>query len=265
MATLVCFHAHPDDEAISTGGTMAAAVADGHRVVLVCATRGELGEVADGVLRPGESLADRRTIETEAAALILGVDRVAFLGYSDSGMIGLPTNDEAGCFWQADVEEAAARLAAILTEEDADVLTVYDDHGGYGHPDHIQVHRVGVRAAELAGTGRVYEATMNRDHFRALVERAREDTRMALPDDVPDVSEMGTPEAQLTTCVDVSAQLASKRMAMRAHASQIAETSFFLAMPEDAFAESFGTEWFVRRGVPTPVETVETSLFESLD
>ena len=172
MTTLVCFHAHPDDECIQTGGTMAMAAEQGHRVVLVLATRGEHGEVADGFLDPGEELWQRRIIETDASAKALGVQRVEFLGYVDSGMIDTPENDAEGAFWQADVEDAARKLAAILEEEDAEVLTIYDDHGGYGHPDHIQVHRVGVRAAELAGTPVVYEATMNRDFLLELI-RAR--------------------------------------------------------------------------------------------
>ena len=152
MATLVSFHAHPDDEAIPTGGTLAKAAKDGHRVVLVFGTRGEHGEVVEGYLDAGEQLWERRVKETHAAAEILGVSRVEFLGYVDSGMMGTPENEAPGSFWQADVEEAAQRLAAILREEDAAVLTAYDENGVYGHPDHIQVHRVGLRAAELAGT-----------------------------------------------------------------------------------------------------------------
>src|SRR5215471_13482370 len=120
--TLVVFHAHPDDEAIATGGVMAKAAQDGRRVVLVVATRGEHGEVADGYLDPGEQLWERRVQETHASAEILGVSRVAFLGYVDSGMIGTPENEAPESFWQADVEEAAQRLAAILREESADVL-----------------------------------------------------------------------------------------------------------------------------------------------
>src|SRR3954451_17999697 len=174
MATLVCFHAHPDDECIATAGVMAKAAKDGHRVVLVVATKGENGEVPDGYLDQGEELWERRVKETHASAEILGVARVEFLGYTDSGMIGTPENDLPGSFWTADVEEAAARLARILRDERADVLTIYDDHGNYGHPDHIQVHRVGVRAAELAGVPEVYEATMNRDEIKRLMEMARE-------------------------------------------------------------------------------------------
>ena len=162
MATLVCLHAHPDDEAMSTGGTMARAKAEGHRVVLVVATNGEHGEVPED-LRDGETLVDRRRTETAASAAALGVDRVVWLGYRDSGMTGWEQNADPSSFLQADVEEAAGRLAAVLEEESADVLTTYDWHGNYGHPDHVKVHRVGHRAAELAGTARVLEATMNRD------------------------------------------------------------------------------------------------------
>src|SRR5258706_5197447 len=133
MPTLVCFHAHPDDEAIATGGVMAKAAHDGHRVVLVTATGGEHGEVAEGFLDPGESLGDRRLKELAEAASILGASRLEVLGYRDSGMMGTPENDEPGSFWQADVEEAAQKLATILKEEHADVLTIYDTNGVYGH------------------------------------------------------------------------------------------------------------------------------------
>src|SRR5947209_10867001 len=172
--TLVVFHAHPDDEAIATGGSMAKAASEGHRVVLVVATRGEHGEVAEGYLEPGEALWERRVKETNAAADALGVARVAFLGYVDSGMMGTPENDVPESFWQADIEEAAQRLAAILEEEHADVLTAYDENGVYGHPDHIQVHRVGMRAGELAGTPKVYMSTANKDEVQRQIKEARE-------------------------------------------------------------------------------------------
>lgn len=247
MATIVSFHAHPDDEAIGTGGTLARASAAGDRVVLVFATRGECGEVPDGFLAEGEQLGDRRTQEVCAAADALGAARVEFLGYGDSGMMGEPTNDDASCFWQADVDEAAARLTAILVDEAADVLTIYDDHGGYGHPDHIQVHRVGVAAAASAGTPHVLEMTMNRDHIRALMEAAAADNPELDTPDGPGGDDFGSPASIITTAVDVSAHLATKRAAMVAHASQITEDSFFLTMPEEAFAAAFGQEWFIRR------------------
>src|SRR5436190_17264909 len=127
MGTLVCFHAHPDDECIQTGGVMRKAADEGHRVVLVVATRGEHGEVDPEFLDEGEQLWQRRVIETESAASILGAQRVEFLGYVDSGMMGTPENDKDGSFWSADVEDAASKLAAILHEEHADTLRVDDD------------------------------------------------------------------------------------------------------------------------------------------
>lgn len=264
MATLVTFHAHPDDECINTGGVMRKAADEGHRVVLVVATRGEVGEVPDGFLAEGEELSSRRVEEQQVAADILGVKRLEFLGYRDSGMMGEPTNDAPGTFWTADVEEAARKLAAILREEAADVLTVYDDNGGYGHPDHIQVHRVGLRAAELAGTPRVYQATGNADHLRQGMEEAVKIGAMK-KEDLPDLDgdvTFGKPEADLTARVDVTAYLSQKRAAMRAHASQISEESFFLAMPEDAFAHTFGTEWFIREGQGPGI--TETDLMKGL-
>lgn len=248
MATLVSFHAHPDDECIGCGGVMRMAVEQGHRVVLVVATHGELGQIPDGLLEEGEQLWQRRVAETRASAEILGAHRVEFLGYSDSGMMGDPDNDAAGSFWTAPIEDAAGKLAAILRDEQADVLTVYDENGGYGHPDHIQVHRVGMRAAELVETPRVYQHTMNRDHMRRGLEtfgpKAAE-AGIELPD-IDNNSEFGKPESEITAAVDVTAYADYKRAAMRAHASQISEQSFFLAMPEDAFRYTFGTEWFIR-------------------
>ena len=260
MATLVTFHAHPDDEAIAVGGTMAAASAAGHRVVLVTATAGDLGEVDEGFLAPGETLAERRTVELAAAAEILGVARTEILGYRDSGMIGTPANDDPECFWQADINEAASLVAAILEEEAADVFTIYDNHGNYGHPDHIQVHRVGVRAAEMAGVTRVYESTSNRDHIVHLMRQAVEQGLAEMPDIEGVGATMGLPEAELTTAVDITPYLDLKRAAMAAHASQIAETSFFLAMPPETFAAAFSTEWYRRRDL-TP-EIRETDLFD---
>src|SRR5215471_16303366 len=176
MATMVSFHALPDDECIACGGVIRKASEQGHRVVLVVATRGERGEVPEGFLADGEELWQRRVAETHASAEILGAQRVEFLGYTDSGMMGTLANSAPGSFWSAPVDEAAKKLAAILEEERADVLTCYDDIGGYGHPDHIQVHRVGMRAAEMAGTPRVYQNTMNRDHLErgraAFIEQA---------------------------------------------------------------------------------------------
>jgi LmbE family N-acetylglucosaminyl deacetylase len=258
--TLVSFHAHPDDEAILTGGTIARAADDGHRVVLVFATRGDNGEVADGVLAPSEELADRRQSEARRAAEILGAARVEFLGYRDSGMVDTETNNASGSFWSAPVDDAARKLAVILDEEDAEVLTTYDERGGYGHPDHIQIYRAGVRAAELAHTPRLYAATVSRQHFLSIAR----DQFDAMPEEArppnPEDFDLGVDESRITTTVDVSSVIDRKRAAMAAHASQIPEESFFLVLPDDAFLRTFGTEWFVRldRTPPHP----ETWLFD---
>jgi LmbE family N-acetylglucosaminyl deacetylase len=245
-ATIVSFHAHPDDEAILVGGTLALAADAGHRVVLVFATRGDLGEVAEGVLAPDEALAQRREEEARAAAAVLGAARVEFLPYSDSGMAGEPTNVAPGAFAAADVEEAAAHLAELLREERADVLTLYDERGGYGHPDHVQVHLVGRRAAALAGTGRVYAATVSKEHFLSVSARVGDQ----IPDGVerpdPEELDLGVSEARITTTVDVTGVLERKQAAMAAHPSQITEDSFFLAIPPETFALVFGTEWYIR-------------------
>ena len=260
MATLVCFHAHPDDEAIATGGAMARASAEGHRVVLVVATDGAQGEVPDD-LAPGETLVERREAETHASCEALGVHRVEFFRYADSGMTGWESTNAPEAFCNVDLDTAAGRLLDLLVEESADVLTIYDWHGGYGHPDHIQVHRVGCRAEELSHDRlpglRVAEATMNRDDMRRGVEMAKE---MGIEDFGPDADEdggfdpdgpmddgnpMGTPEAELTLAVDVVDFIDAKRAAISAHRSQVSDASFFMQMPEDFFRQAFGTEWFV--------------------
>ena len=251
MATLVCFHAHPDDEAISTGGLMAKAADAGHRVIIVCATRGELGEPEEGILRDGEALWERRVIELGEAASILGAEEPRLLGYEDSGMIGEPTNNNPDSFWQADHDEAVARLVDILREVDASVLTIYDDYGGYGHPDHIRVHTVGKAAAEAHGIDHVYEATMNRDAMRAFMDAAAADPNSDFdPDgDDFDLDRIGTAQNDIKWEIDVSDVLDRKRAAMKAHRSQIGPDSFFLTMPDEVFVMSFGVEWFNAVGV----------------
>ncbi|WP_213573123.1 PIG-L family deacetylase [Rhodococcus sp. USK13] len=247
MSVLVCFHAHPDDEVFTTGGVMRQAADAGHRVVVVTATDGALGEVPDGILSEGESLAERRRRELEHSTALLGAARVVMLHYADSGMAGTPENDNPAAFCNADVEEAAARLAAVLVEEAADVVTIYDPNGGYGHPDHVQVHHVGVRAAEMAGVPHVYEAAVSRDHIRGLLAANPQWSEDAQP---PDLDSFGLPESEITTVVDVSGVLEVKRAAMHAHATQIGDFGPFLAMPDDQLRAVFGQEWFRRRGAP---------------
>ncbi|NUR09906.1 MAG: PIG-L family deacetylase [Nocardioidaceae bacterium] len=253
--TLVAFHAHPDDEALLTGGLLARAARDGHRVVLVTATDGELGLAGrdDGT---GDRLAGTRSAELEAAAWVLGCARVARLGHPDSGL--RPDPDDRTCFAHLDVEPVARQLADLLRAEAADVLTIYDGNGGYGHPDHVQVHRVGLRAAELAGTPVVLEATVP-DRLFAWALRALAVLRHPLGGSAP----LGTTRVfaaprTITHRVRVGAVAERKRAAMAAHGSQrrggdgrrMLDRAATLPMP--LFRLVFGREWYVEHGRPAP-------------
>ncbi|GMA40746.1 GlcNAc-PI de-N-acetylase [Mobilicoccus caccae] len=254
MSTIVFFHAHPDDEASQTSGTMTLASRRGHRVVVVYGTNGEHGESPDD-LAEGESLVARRRAEAAASAQVTGAARVAWLGYSDSGMTGWEQNASEGNFHTADLDEAAGRLAAILDEEDADVLVGYDWHGGYGHPDHVKVHHVAHRAAELAARRpRMLEATMNRDHMRGLFALAVElgmgpdDGGFDVDGPADDGNPFGTPENELHWAVDISEAIDAKREALACHRSQTTDIGMFLAIPLEHFRTGFGREFFIEPG-----------------
>jgi LmbE family N-acetylglucosaminyl deacetylase len=249
--TLVSFHAHPDDESLLTGGTLALAAAAGHRVVLVVATEGGRGLAGprDG---SGAMLSRVRMAELDRAASALGCARVVSLGYADSGLRPGPADGDA--FVHADVDEAAHRLADVLREERADVLTVYDRNGGYGHPDHVQVHRVGVEAARLAGTPVVLEATVPARAFRMLLAGLR-----LLGHPVGRSAPLGTHQVfadpgRITHRVRVTRVLRAKRAAMAAHGSQrrgdgtVRLLDHVLRLPLPLFGLVFGHEWFVERG-----------------
>ena len=266
MATLVFFHAHPDDESIATGGSMAKAASDGHRVVLVVATRGEHGEVADGFLDAGEQLGFRRVAETFASAAVLGVERVEFLGLRRLGDDGRAHQRRAVLVLAADVDEAAEPAGGDPPRGARRRLITYDDNGGYGHPDHIKVNRVGNRAGEVAGV-RTFEATMNRDRMIEGMTQHREEMEaqgMDLPDfDLDEARKMGKGEVDITHEVDVAHLAETKRLAMKAHPSQIPDDSWFLSMPTDVFARAFGVESYIEVGRPrADGEPMVTSLLD---
>jgi LmbE family N-acetylglucosaminyl deacetylase len=257
MSTIVYCHAHPDDEASQTSGSMARAAADGHRVVVVFATHGDHGEVAPDMAE-GDTVIDYRRREAEASAAAIGLARVAWLGYADSGMTGWEQNDFEGSLHRADLEEAAKRLAAIVDEEDADVLIGYDWHGGYGHPDHVKVHHVVRRAVELAARRpRHLESTMNRSEmvrFREQGLAAGMDVGDFDPEaPMDDGNPLGSTEDEITWRVDVSAFLDRKRAALEAHRSQATDIGEFLSMPPEMFASFFGHEYLIEPGVPGPM------------
>lgn len=247
--TVVSLHAHPDDETLLTGGTLARLHAQGHRVVVVVLTDGALGLAAREYRR--RSVAATRSRELDAACAALGVDRLVMLGYPDSGM-----HDEgpADRFTTRTVGWPAARVAEILFEEDADVLTIYDRNGGYGHPDHVHAHRVGLEAARLAGTKRVLQATADRTRLRRVL-RAIE-WLPGLPDgfSAAAVDDKFLPPSELTHRIDVRPYAAAKRAAMAAHASQTTSDTgdrtiaLALRLPPAVFRVVFGYEWFAEIG-----------------
>ncbi len=252
--TLVFVHAHPDDESLLTAGTMARAAAEGHRVVLVVVTAGEAGLAAGAPA--AADLRSRRLSELRASAAALSVHRVAVLGYADSGLhaeVGAVAGGPVP-FVAVPAEEAAATVAAILTEEAADVVVGYDEAGGYGHPDHVHLHTVVAAAAARAGTPRYYEATLPREPLAAAVRWVARVYPFP-PEFEPAAFETAfTPRAQITTRVGVRPQLAAKRASMAAHASQATADAgadrtlaAFLRMRGPLFAALFGTEYYVRR------------------
>ncbi|MGW2640250.1 N-acetyl-1-D-myo-inositol-2-amino-2-deoxy-alpha-D-glucopyranoside deacetylase [Streptomyces sp. NPDC001348] len=256
---LLLVHAHPDDESINNGATMAEYVARGARVTLVTCTLGERGEVVPPELRhlSGAALGEYRLRELTAAMGELGVTDFRLLGgagrYTDSGMMGIADNEDPGCFWQADLDEAAGHLVEVILEVRPQVLVTYDENGGYGHPDHIQAHRVAMRAVELAAEAgwrvpKVYWNRVPRSVAEAAFARLGDDlpdlpfARSAAVDDVPGVVD----DDRITTAIDGTAYAAAKAAAMSAHATQleVAPAAPYFALSNELAQPLFTTEYY---------------------
>ena len=288
---LLLVHAHPDDETINNGVTMAKYVAEGVHVTLVTCTLGEEGEVlvpdlAHLAADQDDALGQHRVGELATAMEALGVRDHRFLGgpgrYRDSGMMGLASNDRPDAFWQADLEEAAGLLVEVLRETRPQVLVTYDENGGYGHPDHIQAHRVAMRAVELAadpafGTGapwqvaKVYWNAIPESFLRDGLRRMREAGDMTFFDGVDPDGEipMVTPDELVTTRVDAVELVEAKLAAMRAHATQITVDGPFFALSNNLGNEAWGSEFYRlvvgRPGDERDADGRETDLFAGID
>ena len=304
--TLMAVHAHPDDEATGTGGVLARYAAEGVRTVLVTCTDGGCGD-APGGIKPGEpghdpaAVAALRQAELEESCRVLKVGELELLGYHDSGMMGWPQNDEPGSFWTTPVPEAAARLAELIRYYRPDVVVTYDENGFYGHPDHIQAHRITMAAVELTGIPtKVYWTTAPRSAMERMGEVLREfGVDWGLPDEddaakqeaatqgggaqgqgtegqgaegrkesagrdeAPVMPPIGLPDDEVTTWVDVAEYGGRKFEALAAHASQ-SENIFFLNLGPERFTELMGTETFVRVQDGTGAPLPETDLFAGL-
>jgi N-acetyl-1-D-myo-inositol-2-amino-2-deoxy-alpha-D-glucopyranoside deacetylase len=281
---LLLVHAHPDDETIATGATMAKYAADGVHVALVTCTLGEEGEVLVPDLvhlaaDKDDRLGEHRISELADAMRELGVTDHRFLGgpgrWRDSGMMGLPTNDRADCFWQADLEVAVGELVRVMREVRPQVLVTYNEIGGYGHPDHIQAHRVAMAAYDAASDpGRYPDAgepwqidkvyyhalphSFLRQGFEALKAMGEEAPfGVTSPDELP----FGDPDEVVTTVIDARDFLDAKVAAMKAHRTQIQTDGPFFALSNNVGQRAFGIEHYrMVRGTP-PSDGVEADLF----
>jgi N-acetyl-1-D-myo-inositol-2-amino-2-deoxy-alpha-D-glucopyranoside deacetylase len=285
---LLLVHAHPDDETIGTGATMAKYAAAGIQVTLVTCTLGEEGEILVPELEHlaadrDDALGPERVGELAAAMAALGVRDHRFLGgpgrWRDSGMMGLPTNDNPGCFWQADMDEAVGALVAVMREVRPQVVISYNDIGGYGHPDHIQAHRVTVAAVAASADPSRYPqagaawapAKRYETAIPVSVLRAGYDALKALGENAPfgvvdpDELTFGTPDDDVTTAIDARDQLPAKLAAMRAHRTQIAVDGPFFALSNNIGQGAFGIEYYrLAGGVRLPGDGRETDLFQNL-
>jgi len=257
--TIVFFHAHPDDEAIFSGGTMARLAAAGHRVVVVMATSGGQGRSiamsTDDTTESTRCLPDERERELAESCALLGVARVVLFRYEDSG-IEVSPNAVGRTFSEIEIDEVAQRLADVIVEEGATALVVYDEGGIYGHLDHLHVHHAGVVAARLSSVPTLYEMTVDREYLHFvdthLIDHARES--------LPHVEHIGVPTVFVSTTVDVRMVLEQKRAAIAAHASQVQSSSSVMRLSESSFREVYGYEWFVRHGPRGVIELLADQL-----
>jgi N-acetyl-1-D-myo-inositol-2-amino-2-deoxy-alpha-D-glucopyranoside deacetylase len=281
---LLLVHAHPDDEVIGTGATMAQYAADGAHVTLVTCTLGEEGEIhvpelAQLAADQADQLGGYRLTELAGSCAALGVTDQRFLGgagrYRDSGMMGLATNDHPRAFWQADLDEAAGYLVEIMREVRPQVVITYDANGFYGHPDHIQAHRVAMRASELAtaqgfGPDKIYWTTIPRSVMAAGKEAFAESAEnpFADLDDIDDLP-FGTPDDEVAARIDATEYHDRKEAALRAHATQIPANSWLYSIAGNFGSEFMGVEFFTlaygTKGAGVGPHGWETDLFSGLD
>ena len=255
MKRALFVHAHPDDETINNGVTMAQLVDDGVAVTLVTCTRGEEGEVlvpelAHLASNAEDGLGAHREIELAQAMKELGVQDHRFLGqageFRDSGMIGSVQNDNANCFWRTDVERAAMKLAAIIDEIKPQVMVTYDEFGGYGHPDHIQTHRVAMRAADLAGwkIQKIYWNIMPKSVVAQGMATMKEQGSDFFGTDNIDELPFVKDDSFVTTVIHAPNQVDKKMAAMKAHATQISLDGPFFALSNNLGVQVFGDEYY---------------------
>jgi N-acetyl-1-D-myo-inositol-2-amino-2-deoxy-alpha-D-glucopyranoside deacetylase len=270
-------HAHPDDETINNGATMAQMVDDGVAVTLITCTRGEEGEVLVPELshlasNAEDKLGTHRITELANAMKELGVKDHRFLGeYRDSGMMGTPQNEHPNCFWRADIEEAAKKLASVIDEVKPQVMVTYDENGGYGHPDHIQTHRVAMRAAEIANwqIRKIYWNIMPKSVVQkgmdAMKAQGSDFFGAEKVDDLPFVKD----DSFVSAVIHAPNQVDKKMAAMKAHATQISLDGPFFALSNNLGVQVFGDEYYTlvkgEKSGPFNTDNLEQDLFAGIE
>lgn len=255
---LLAVHAHPDDESLGTGGTLAKYASEGVETVLVCATKGEEGDIQNPDLDPSDippEITELRMKELDAACKVLGIHKVHFLGYRDSGMAGSSSNANPQALMNADLGEATGRLVAIIREVRPQVVITYNERGIYGHPDHIAVNRITVAAMDAAGDPGRYPTipyppwSPNRLYYMAIPRSRLLKMKEILEGREEsfdwDIDFRSTPDEEITNRIDVTAHLQTKLRAIRCHASQIGPGSFFSRVDESFRREALGVECYV--------------------
>ncbi len=256
---LLLVHAHPDDETINNGVTMAKYAASGAQVTLVTCTRGEEGEVlvtelANLASDKDDKLGEHREVELKDAMAQLGINDFRFLGapnkkWRDSGMMGTPQNERGNVFWQADLDEASHELVKIILEIQPQVLITYDEFGGYGHPDHIKAHQVAMRATELAAeqgwqVSKIYWNTIPRSVIQMGIEKMKEVGSDFFGAQSVDELPFAKPDELATTVVNAPEYVPQKLAAMKAHATQISEGGPFFALSKNLGLSVWGDEYY---------------------
>jgi N-acetyl-1-D-myo-inositol-2-amino-2-deoxy-alpha-D-glucopyranoside deacetylase len=256
---LLLVHAHPDDETINNGVTMAKYAASGAQVTLVTCTRGEEGEVlvtelANLASDKDDKLGEHREVELKDAMAQLGINDFRFLGapnkkWRDSGMMGTTQNERGDVFWQADLDEASYELVKIILEIKPQVLITYDEFGGYGHPDHIKAHRVAMRATELAAEqgwqiSKIYWNTMPRSVIQMGIEKMKEVGSDFFGAESADDLPFAKPDELVTTVVNAPEYVPQKLEAMKAHATQISVDGPFFALSNNLGLSVWGDEYY---------------------
>ncbi|MBI2863239.1 MAG: PIG-L family deacetylase [Chloroflexi bacterium] len=275
--TILAVFAHPDDEALGVGATLARYAAEGARVALVCATRGEVGEISDPALATPETLGAVREQELRCSCQALGIGEPLFLGYRDSGMAGTDENRHPAAFVNADFEEVVGKVVRVIRELRPQVMVTFDRSGGYGHPDHVRAHEVATDAFHAAGDParfldslqdglqpyspqHLYYTAIPRGFFKNMLTHLKDMGVDAGPMGQIDLDRVGTADEEITVAIESGEYVQNKLRAFACHCTQLSPESVFSRLPEGVRMGFMAREHFVEAGVGA-TGAIKTDLF----